>query len=150
MHKLDDKDFKLLGELAKDSSKSIPKVSKELGIDASVAYSRVKRLIRLGYIKGYTIRVNEDLLGWKILAWVGVNAESKKRDNVYTALLSIPEVSSAAEVTGRYDFIIMVKAQNIDNLHQTITNKVGIVDGVTYTETFISLRSSTKSFELLK
>ncbi|MDG7035663.1 MAG: hypothetical protein JRM78_05530, partial [Nitrososphaerota archaeon] len=64
--------------------------------------------------------------------------------------LYIQAVRAADVESCRDYFIIMVKAQNIDNLHQTITNKVGVVEGVTYTETFISLRSSTKSFELLK
>ncbi len=149
MLKLDDKDIKILQELVKDASQSVPKLSKKLSMDSSVVYSRIKRLRKLGYIQGFTAIVNEDLLGWQVLAIIGINAESKKRDEVYEALYQMKEVRSVFEVTGRYDFIVYLKARNIQDLHSLITDKIGGISGVTYTETFISLRSKGKSFELL-
>jgi len=61
----------------------------------------------------------------------------------------MPEIRQVNEVTGRYDFLAFLKAKNIEDLHTLITDKVGVIEGVTYTETFISLRSKIKSFELL-
>lgn len=149
MLKLDDKDVKILQELVKDASQSVPKLSKKLSMDSSVVYSRIKRLRKLGYIQGFTVIVNEDLLGWQVLAIIGINAESKKRDEVYEALYQMKEVRSVFEVTGRYDFVVYLKARSIQDLHSLITDKIGSIPGVTYTETFISLRSKSKSFELL-
>ena len=147
--KLDDKDIKILRELVSDASQSVPHLSKKLNMDPSVVYSRIKRMIKLGYIEGYTVKVNEEMLGWEVLAIIGINAESKKRDAVYDTLFKMPEIREVHEVTGRYDFIVFLKAKSIEDLHALITDKVGVIDGVNYTETFISLRSRLKTFELL-
>ncbi len=147
--KIDDKDIKILSELTRDASQSIPKLSRKLNLDPSVVYSRIRRLQKLGYIQGFTTVVNDELLGWKVLAIIGINAESKKRDLVYETLYKMPEVRTVIEVTGRYDFLVFLKSKSIEDLHSLITDKVGAIDGVTYTETFISLRSKAKTFELL-
>ena len=44
MHNFDDLDLKLLSELKKDGSISVPVLAKKLEINSSVLYSRIKRL----------------------------------------------------------------------------------------------------------
>ena len=51
MHRFDELDMKLLYELTNDGSISVPILSKKLDINASVLYSRIKRLIRKKLIK---------------------------------------------------------------------------------------------------
>ena len=46
LHRFDDLDMKLLYELTMDGSISVPVLSKKLGINASVLYSRIKRLMK--------------------------------------------------------------------------------------------------------
>ncbi|HET7391278.1 MAG TPA: winged helix-turn-helix transcriptional regulator, partial [Nitrososphaeraceae archaeon] len=50
MGRTDDLDLKILSELAKDASISVPKLSKKMNINASVVYSRIKRLSKRGLI----------------------------------------------------------------------------------------------------
>ena len=73
---------------------------------------------------------------------------NRRKGTPYT-ICKRPEVRQVIEVTGRYDFLVFLKAKSIEELHTLITDKVGAIDGVTYTETFISLRYKTKTFELL-
>ena len=46
MHHFDDLDLKLLSELKKDGSISVPILSKKLGMNSSVLYSRINRLVK--------------------------------------------------------------------------------------------------------
>ena len=55
MHRFDDLDMKLLYELTQDGSISVPTLSKKLGINASVLYSRIKRLMKKKLIKKFTV-----------------------------------------------------------------------------------------------
>ena len=55
--------MKILGALHRDASISIPKLSTDLGLNLSVTYSRIKRLIRRGIIQRYTLEINEAKLG---------------------------------------------------------------------------------------
>jgi Lrp/AsnC family transcriptional regulator for asnA, asnC and gidA len=145
MAKLDELDLKILQELVADSSQSIPKLSKKIDVNTSVVYSRIKRLVRRGIIKRFTVEVDESQLGYTVSAYVGVNTDSKKRDSVRTGIMGIPEVRELAEVTGRFDFLVFLRAKGLEELHNVISQKIGMIDGVEHTETFISMRQESKN-----
>ncbi len=145
MAKLDELDLKILQELVTDSSQSIPKLSKKIDVNTSVVYSRIKRLVRRGIIKRFTVEVDESQLGYTVSAYVGVNTDSKKRESVRVGIMGIPEVRELAEVTGRFDFLVFLRAKGLEELHNVISQKIGMIDGVEHTETFISMRQESKN-----
>ena len=61
LQRFDELDMKLLFELTKNGNISVPILSKKLGINTSVLYSRIKRLLRKKLIKKFTIEI-DDLL----------------------------------------------------------------------------------------
>ena len=144
MGRTDDLDLKILSELATDASISVPKLSKKINVNASVVYSRIKRLVRRGLIKKFTIVINDEALGYNVKALTGINMDSKMRDNVLNELFKIPEVREIAEVTGRFDILVTMNSQSLDEMHQLISEKVGRVEGVQKTETFIEMRKTAR------
>ena len=123
MDRIDDLDLKILSELSKDASISVPKLSKKVNINASVVYSRIKRLIKRGLIKKFTVIINDEALGLNVKALTGINMDSKLRDNVLTELFKIPEVREVSEVTGRFDVLVTMNARSLDEMHQLISEK---------------------------
>ena len=144
MGRIDDLDLKILRELSKDASISVPRLSKKINVNASVVYSRIKRLLKRGLIKKFTIVINDEALGLMSRSLTGINMDSKLRDNVLNELFKIPEVREVAEVTGRFDILVTMTARSLDEMHQLISEKVGHVEGVQKTETFIEMRKTTR------
>lgn len=144
MDRIDDLDLKILSELSNDASISVPKLSKKVNINASVVYSRIKRLIKRGLIKKFTVIINDEALGLNVKALTGINMDSKLRDNVLTELFKIPEVREVSEVTGRFDVLVTMNARSLDEMHQLISEKVGRIEGVQKTETFIEMRKTAR------
>ena len=144
MGRIDDLDLKILSELSKDASISVPRLSKKININASVVYSRIKRLLKRGLIKKFTIIINDEALGFNVRSLTGINMDSKLRDNVLNELFKIPEVREIAEVTGRFDILVTMTARSLDEIHQLISEKVGHVEGVQKTETFIEMRKTSR------
>jgi Lrp/AsnC family transcriptional regulator for asnA, asnC and gidA len=115
-----------------------------VNINASVVYSRIKRLIKRGLIKKFTVIINDEALGLNVKALTGINMDSKLRDNVLTELFKIPEVREVSEVTGRFDVLVTMNARSLDEMHQLISEKVGRIEGVQKTETFIEMRKTAR------
>ena len=147
--KIDEIDAKLLTALTEDASISVPKLSKKIKVNPSVCYSRIKRLIRRGYIKKFTIVANEDLLGYNVTALVGLNIDVKKREDILESIAELEEIRQVDEVTGRFDIMVTIKARSLDDLHSIVTGKIGGIDGVNRSETFIELKvqQSAPTFE---
>jgi Lrp/AsnC family transcriptional regulator, regulator for asnA, asnC and gidA len=144
MGRIDDLDLKILTELSKDAGISVPRLSKKINVNASVVYSRIKRLLKRGLIKKFTIVINDEALGFSVRSLTGINMDSKLRDNVLNELFKIPEVREIAEVTGRFDILVTMTARSLDEIHQLISEKVGHIEGVQKTETFIEMRKTSR------
>ena len=144
MHRFDDLDMKLLYELTKDGSISVPILSKKLDINASVLYSRIKRLMKKKLIKKFTIDIDDSLLGIGVKASVGINRDPKYKDTIHKKFMETTEVVSISEVTGRFDIIIDVYAKNLEALHAVVIEKIGKIEGIQNTETFVELQKTDK------
>ena len=136
--------MKLLFELTRDGSISVPTLSTKLGVNASVLYSRIKRLMKKKLIKKFTIEIDDSLLGIGVKATVGVNRDPKFKDLIHKKLMGITEVVSISEVTGRFDIMIQVYAKNLEALHSIVIEKIGKIEGVQNSETFVELQKTDK------
>ena len=136
--------MKILFELTKNGNISVPILSKKLGINASVLYSRIKRLVRKKLIKKFTIEIDESLLGINVKTSVGINRDPKLKEEIHKKLLEIAEVVSLYEVTGRFDIILRVYTKDLEDLHSVVMDKIGNIDGIQNTETFVELQKTDK------
>ena len=145
MAKVDDLDLKLLSELKKDGNISIPFLAKKLNINASVLYSRIKRLIKKKMIKKFTIDIDETQLGFGVKAYVGINRDPKFKTIIHENLLEIAEIDRIIEVTGRFDLMVGALAEDLEQLHSIVVDKIVKIDGIQNTETFVELERTEKS-----
>ena len=136
--------MKLLYELTKDANISVPNLSKKLGINSSVLYSRIKRLSKKKLIKKFTIVIDDSLLGIGVKASVGINRDPKFKEQIQNALMNTPEIASISEVTGRFDMIVRVYSKNLEALHSVVIEKIGKIEGIQNTETFVELQKTDK------
>ncbi|MDA4118378.1 MAG: Lrp/AsnC family transcriptional regulator [Thaumarchaeota archaeon] len=139
MGRLDEIDMKILDVLHRDASISIPKLSTDLGLNLSVTYSRIKRLIKRGIIQRYTLDVNEAKLGFPASVVVGLNLDPKQRAQAISDVMKLPQTRELTEVTGRFDALLTLRGRTIEELHKTISDTIGRISGVTHTETFVEV-----------
>jgi Lrp/AsnC family transcriptional regulator for asnA, asnC and gidA len=136
--------MKILSELTKDASISIPQLSKKLSINSSVLYSRIKRLMKRELIRKFTVIINESQLGINIKATVGINRDPKLKEPIHNELMRIAEVRSLIEVTGRFDIILSVYARTLEELHKVVIERIGKIEGIQATETFVEMQRTDK------
>ena len=141
---MDKIDQKILSELSKDSSISIPKLSEKINVNSSVVYSRIKRLVKKKLIERFTIEVNNKELGYGVKSLTGINMDSKKRDNIIQELFKIPGVREVSEVTGRFDILVTMYAENLNKMYSIVSDNIGKIDGIIGSESFIEMKTRTK------
>jgi len=141
---VDKTDQKILTELSKDSSISIPKLAEKINVNSSVVYSRIKRLVKKKLIERFTIQVNNKELGYSVKSLTGINMDSKQRDNVIQELFKIPSVSEVSEVTGRFDILVTMYAENLSAMYRIVSDNIGKIQGIIGSESFIEMKTRTK------
>jgi Lrp/AsnC family transcriptional regulator for asnA, asnC and gidA len=131
--------MKILSALYADASISVPNLSKQLGVNLSVTYSRIKRLQKRGVIERFTIQVNEDNLGLRASAIAGLNIDPKLREQVISEIEKIEGMRLIREVTGRFDIIANLRGKSLDELHKTVYDVLGKLPGVMHAEIFMEV-----------
>ena len=146
---MDKTDQKILSELSKDSSISIPKLSKKINVNSSVVYSRIKRLVKKKLIERFTIDVNNKEFGYGVKSITGINMDSKQRDVVIQELFKIQGVREVSEVTGRFDILVTMYAKNLSDMYRIISDNIGKIQGLVGSESFIEMKTRTKQMPYL-
>lgn len=90
------------------------------------------------------------MLGLNIKATVGINRDPKRKEPIHQELLQIPEVRSLSEVTGRFDMIVNVNASTLEELHNVVIERIGKIEGIQNTETFVEMQRTEKDADYSK
>lgn len=120
-------------------------VATECGVSRAAVHQRIQRMIDLDVITGSGYLVNPKILGYSTCTYVGVSLEkgSMYRQAV-KALEDIPEVVECHFTTGPYTLLIKLYARDNQHLMELLNDKIQHIEGVTSTETLISLDQSIK------
>jgi Lrp/AsnC family transcriptional regulator for asnA, asnC and gidA len=150
MGKLDETDMRILSFLYTDASVSVPKLSKDLGLNLSVTYSRIKRLATRGIISQFTVLVDESKLGLPATAIAGINLDPKQREQALDQISKLDGVREIIEVTGRFDVFVSLKGKSLEDLHKRVSESIGKVPGVNQSVIFVvvATRRSPVSFKI--
>jgi len=100
---LDDINLKIIDVLSKDSSVPFVEIAKQIGISDATVHLRVRRLRDEGIISKFTLSVDNDLLGYDHLSFIGINIRPGLADRITEELSTIEEVLEVHEMHGKYD-----------------------------------------------
>ena len=142
--KLDDVDHKILDLLIDNSRMPFTDIAKKLLISAGTVHVRVKKMEDAGIIKGSSLALDYKKLGYTFIAYIGIFLEKTHLTNVVLEKLdSIPFVTVAHITTGRFNIFCKVRSRNTNHAKEIIF-MIDDIDGVSRTETMISLEESIK------
>lgn len=139
--KLSPSDEPLLSILREDARASTAEIARRLGLSRTTVQSRIQRLERDGVIRGYTVRVAEEVERDRLRAHILITVGPKKSAAVVRALHQLPEVRSLHSVSGTHDLVAIAVATGVQDM-DWLTDRIGALDGVERTTT--SLILSTK------
>ncbi len=136
---LDDVDKVILETLQDDARTPLRIIAEKTGVSEATIFARVRKLLEKGVIKRFTALVSPELLGKNLMAFVLINANPKHLQMVLASLQKMEDVYEAYDVTGTYYAIAKIRANSREELAKLI-DQIGLIEGVTSTETAIVLR----------
>lgn len=136
--KLDFLDSALLRELASDPRAPILDLAARLKVARNTVQARMKRLETSGAVRGYPPDVNLQALGFAVHAFVGIETDQNRMDDIIDALRAFPHVLEAHATTGRADLLVRIAARTQQDLLDMIKG-VHAIGGVRHTETMLAM-----------
>ena len=139
--RIDGIDKKILRYLMADARRPILEIARSIGISGAAVHQRLRKLERSGLISGSKFTINPRALGYRTLAYIGIFLDkAMSNPRAVKELEGIPEVLECHYTTGNWSILIKVLCQDNEHLMQVLNKKIQQIEGVSRTETFISLK----------
>ena len=131
----------LLSLLRENARASTAEIARRLGLSRTTVQNRIARLEQAGVIRGYTVRVDDELERDRIRAHILITLRPKQMNAVVRALQAMHEVRVLYSISGGHDLIALAVTASVGEM-DVLTDRIGAIDGVERTTTSIIL--STK------
>lgn len=139
---LDEIDHQILDILIENARTPFTDIAKKLVVSAGTIHVRVKKMEDEGIIKGSTLSLNYEKMGYSFISHVGIYlAKTSKTKLVVKDLKKIPNVTIAYITAGKYNIFCKIRARDTTHAKEIIF-EIDDIDGVSRTETMISLEES--------
>jgi Lrp/AsnC family transcriptional regulator for asnA, asnC and gidA len=140
---LDKLDYQIIREMMEDAEISYADLGKKLFVSGGTIHVRIKKLEDLGIVKGTKLSVDTKLLGYDVIAFIGIYLEkSSLYDSVAKELQKIPQIVRLNYMTGNYSMFAEIVCKDISQLRFVLHDELQKIKGIERTETFISLEES--------
>ena len=137
---IDGIDKEILRFLMEDARMPILQIANKIGISGAAIHQRLRKLEQSGVISGSKFTVNNKILGYNTMAFVGIYLDKAARNpEAVRDLKKIPEVLECHYTTGNWSILIKIICRDNEHLMQLLNKKIQVIEGVSRTETFISL-----------
>jgi Lrp/AsnC family transcriptional regulator for asnA, asnC and gidA len=140
---LDKLDLQIIQAMMQDAEVSYADLGKQFFVSGGTIHVRIKKLEELGIVQGKRLAVDLKVLGYDIIAFIGIYLEkSSMYDTVAQALKDIPQVVRVNYTTGNYSMFVEIVCKDIQQLRFVLHDELQKIKGIERTETLISLEES--------
>ena len=137
---LDELDLQILELLIKDCRTPYLEIARICHVSGGTIHVRMKKMEDMGIIKGSRIVLNLPKLGYDVCCFVCIYVDKTSSFNsVFDQMSHIKEVVELHLTTGDYSMFAKIVCKNISDLQDVLLNKINNIDGISRTDTFVSL-----------
>ena len=146
--KMDDRDIKILNHLLTDARQSARQLAHRLGVSTVTMISRIKKLEESKIIRGYSARLDHELLGYDITAIIEIKTTKGKMLEIENKIAKQDNVIAVYDITGDADTIVIAKFKERKSL-SSFVKKLLEIPNVENTVTHIVLNTIKEDDRLI-
>ncbi|MFW9897725.1 MAG: Lrp/AsnC family transcriptional regulator [Candidatus Thorarchaeota archaeon] len=117
---LDDIDRNILRILQEDARKSYREIQDQLGISIGTIHNRISKLKKNQIIEGYTLKLNNIKLGYKLTFLIRIQIDGKHTSEILGEVTKKPEVCSVFHTTGEQSAALICRFKESEEVHRFI------------------------------
>lgn len=124
---LDETDLQILRLLQQNARFTVKEVAENVHLSTTPVHERIKRLENNGVIKQYAALLDNNKVkkGLMVVCYVSLKEHSKNAGTKFIKHInSLPEVIECYNISGEFDFMLKVVAENMNEYYDFHVNKL--------------------------
>src|SRR5436190_23783509 len=130
---LDEKDRAILRLLQGNARVTVKEISDKVHLSTTLVHERIKRMEDAGVIKQYATLVDHAKVkkGLMVICYVSLRQHNKNAGARFIKMIqSMPEVVECYNISGEFDFMLKVVAENMDAYYDFHVNKLSEAENI--------------------
>ncbi len=130
---MDDFDKKILALLQKNAKLTAKEMTFELALSQTPIYERIKKLENLGVIKQYVAILDANIVNKALIVYMSLTVKEhgqEKRQQLIQDLIKLNDISECYQISGRYDFLLKVRFENLKEYRDFLLNQLSVIDNI--------------------
>jgi Lrp/AsnC family transcriptional regulator, leucine-responsive regulatory protein len=130
---LDQKDLAILKLLQENARITIKEISDKMHLSTTPVHERIKRMEEAGVIKQYATLVDHTKVkkGLMVICYVSLNLHNKNAGSKFIkAIQEMNDVIECYNISGEFDFMLKVVAENMDAYYDFHVNRLSQVENM--------------------
>lgn len=115
---LDDIDKEIIRILQDDARKSYREIQEQLKISIGTIHNRITKLKNNKIIEGYTLKLNNTKLGYKLTFLISLQIDGKHTEEILSELSEKPEICTVFNVTGEQSASLICRFKESEDVHE--------------------------------
>jgi len=140
--KLDEKDLAILLLIQDNSKLTANQIAKKINAPITTVFAKTKRMEELGIIRQYRAILSAEKLGLSTAAFILASVSYRGTDNVPITqrevaeeIAKFPEVQEVHIITGDWDLLMKLRAENVEAVGKFVVDKLRHIKGLEKTLT---------------
>jgi len=154
--KLDNKDLAILDLMQGDCRLTAREIARTIDSPITTVFAKTKRMEELGIIREYRAILDSQKLNRGTTAFVLASVSYRVKDSaapisqrdIAGEIARFPEVQEVHIVTGDWDLLIKLKAENVDAVGKFVIDKLRLVKGIDKTLTCMVFETCKETTEI--
>ncbi|HYH16704.1 MAG TPA: Lrp/AsnC family transcriptional regulator [Flavisolibacter sp.] len=130
---LDKTDLAILRLLQQNARITIKEISEKVHLSSTPVHERIRRMEETGVIKQYVTLLNGAMLkkGLMVICYLTLRQHSKSAgDKFIKTILEMDEVIECLTISGQFDFMLKVVAENMDAYYDFHVNRLSQIENI--------------------
>ncbi|SDW16028.1 Lrp/AsnC family transcriptional regulator [Litoreibacter albidus] len=141
---LDTYDTAILKAVSANGRITVTDLAERINLSKSPTQTRLRRLEKDGYIRGYTAQLNPVKLGLAHIAFVEVKLDDTREKALKAfnvAVLMLPEIEQCHMIAGKFDYLLKVRTPDMRTYRRILGERVSALPHVAHTSTHVVMEA---------
>ncbi|MFM7358864.1 MAG: Lrp/AsnC family transcriptional regulator [Sediminibacterium sp.] len=130
---LDEKDLAILRILQQNARATVREIATQVKLSTTPVHERIRRLETQGVIRQYATLLNPNLVnkGLMVICYVSLRQHNKSAGSRFIkSIMEMPEIIACYNISGEFDFMLKVVAENMDDYYHFHVNKLSQAENI--------------------
>lgn len=130
---LDEKDLAILRILQQNARATVREIATQVKLSTTPIHERIRRLETQGVIRQYATLLNPNLVnkGLMVICYVSLRQHNKSAGSRFIkSIMEMPEIIACYNISGEFDFMLKVVAENMDDYYHFHVNKLSQAENI--------------------